>query len=113
MQRQSLTTSHQQINAQEVSEQQLFWKDNTSVLLLSMMLYGMEYTSGPFESAVLSVCNPSVLPTPAYLLWGQSEKRKALILCKHCLSIAKTLACYRQSQIQSMAPYRLLWRKLN
>ena len=71
MQRHTLATSHQQTDAQLVSEQWLFWKDFPPVLLLSMMLYGMEYPFGWFGSAVSSVSLPSLLPTPSLLAEGR------------------------------------------
>jgi len=97
-QRQPLTTSHKQTDAQPVSKQQLLWKDYPLVLLLSMTSYGTEYPPGQLRSAVLAVTAPSLLPTPS-LLTGRAKQdtETALTLCKHCSAIPKTLVCYSVS----------------
>lgn len=72
MQRQSLTISHKQTDAQLVSEQ---WSRRKTTpphthtfLLRIMMLYGREYSFDQLASAVLAVSAPSILPTQATLL---------------------------------------------
>lgn len=55
------------------------------ILLLCKMLYVMEHSFGELGSFFLVVC---------YLLHAPS--RKALKLCKHCSTIAKTFVCYQQ-----------------
>jgi len=50
-----------------------------------MVSYSMEYPIGHFESAVLAVFPPNLLPTPSLLLEGGVwEKEETPILCKHC-----------------------------
>jgi len=46
------------------------------VLMLSVMLYGMEYLFVQFGYGVLAVYPPSALPSPALLAEGQSKKQK-------------------------------------
>lgn len=87
MQRQSLTTSHQQTNAQSVPKQQLLCRDlptPTPGLLLSMTLCGMEYPL--VHSCHLSPPRslPASCPPSAYSLWSQSEKQTAQQQLKHC-----------------------------
>ena len=60
--------------------------------LLSMMSYSTGYPFRQSGSAVLAVSPPNPFPTPSLLVLGpESEKEKALMLCKHCSAIAKTL----------------------
>lgn len=69
------------------------------VLLLSMMLYGMEWSLWS-----VGVTCPTFFFSQS--TWGQGEARtgqgaaawgteKALVLYKHCSAIAKTLVCYQ------------------
>lgn len=81
MQRQSLTTSHQQTNVQLVSEQQLLWKKYLPVLLLSMTFYGMEYflhgmeyPFGQLRSTVPAVSSSKLFPTSSLLAEVHREK---------------------------------------
>lgn len=64
VQRQTLTTSHQKTDAQQVSEQWLFWKDFPSAFAEHDVLW----CGTPLDqcgSAVSSVSPPSLLPTPS------------------------------------------------
>ena len=89
------------------------------VLLLSMMLYGTEYHSGQFGSAVPAVSPPSFLPIPSLLTAGWQEGRvgrwesldavQALPSNNQNISVLWT---FFQPQIQNTAPYGLLRRKL-
>ena len=49
-------------------------------LVLSMMLYGMEYLFGQFRSAILVAFPPNVLPTPSLIAKGvgRVEEREGL-----------------------------------
>lgn len=90
MQRQSLTTSHQQTNAQPVPKQQLLCRDlptPTPGLLLSMTLCGMEYPL--VHSGHLSPPHslPASCPPSAYSLWSQNKKQTAQQQLKHCCVI--------------------------
>jgi len=66
--------------------------------MLSVTLYGMEYTLGNLGQ--LSQCPfwTSLLP-PAYSLsregGAEREAKKALMLCKHSLAIARIPVCYQ------------------
>jgi len=81
MQKQLLTTSQRQTNAQPLPKQWPPWQPKTrfalplpQFLLLSMVLCGMEYPFGLWTSllAVLAVSPPTLLPTPS-LLAGRTE----------------------------------------
>lgn len=78
-QRQSLTTSHQQTDVQQLSQHQLPWKDYPQFLLLCIKFHDMGYSSGQFGSAVYLLCP---LPAPCSLqgcsMWGQSKKQRML-----------------------------------
>lgn len=102
---QRLTTSCKQIDIQPVSRQWLPWKKTLTppssaaspVLLPGMTLYHMEYSFREFGSPVPAVSPPSLLPTHLLpcTVEAERETEKALMLCKHCLSIPKTLVCYQ------------------
>lgn len=81
-QRQSLTTSHQQTDVQQLSQHQLPWKDYPQFLLLCIKFHDMGYSSGQFGSAVYLLCP---LPAPCSLqgcsMWGQSKKQRMLWCC--------------------------------
>jgi len=62
---QSLSTSHQQTDAQSVLKQQLLCKNYPQFLLLSMTLCDMEYSFDQLGSAVPAVSPPSPCPPPA------------------------------------------------
>lgn len=79
LQMQSLTTSRSSFD----------YFGKTPHLIVGMKLCGVEYHFSQLKSAVPGGPPPSLLPTPAYTLWGQSEKQKALMLCKDCLATAK------------------------
>lgn len=97
MQRPSRTTSHQQTDAQPLSEQWLLWKtiSLTPVLLLSTALHGTG------EVSVASSGRPSRLcPLPASCLLcgeGRGGNEKALSLCEHCSAMGKAPACFGQA----------------
>lgn len=79
MHRQPLIISHQQTNAQLVSEHQLLWKDSSpAVLLLSMVLHDMEYILSKLGSAVLPVIPPKLLSTPSLLPGVAVRNRESL-----------------------------------
>lgn len=88
-------TYHQQTNAQPVSKQSYFRETSLQVLLLSIMSYGNKYPFALLGSAVTAVSSPSLLPTlclcAGTALW---EMEKALLQCKCCSVIAKTLVCF-------------------
>lgn len=65
-------------------------------LLLNIIwtLHGMEYPFYQCESTVLAMFSPILLLTWSYLLGKESEKKKALILCRQCPA-AKRLMCYQ------------------
>ena len=101
---QRLTTSCKQIDVQLVSRQWLPWKRTLTppssaspVLLLSMTLYHMGYPFGEFGSTVPAVSPPSLLPTQSlpYTVATEWKTEKALMLCKYCSPITKTLLCYQ------------------
>ena len=68
-------------------------------LLLSVMLYGMEYSFGQFGSSVVPVSPPSLLPTPSLFMdgggrdddWQSGGGKNALTPCKHRSAVVKTL----------------------
>lgn len=66
------------------------------LLRLSVISCGMEYPSGKFGSAVPAMSPPSFLHTPVPLMKGSKRgKDKALLLCKYCSAIGKTLLCFQ------------------
>lgn len=101
MQKQSLTTSCQQINAQPDSEQQLLWRNSLPVYykMCHYVVWNISFVSSG------QLCQMCSLP-PAYSQgweeggWegaDQEEQKpeKALMLYQHCSAIAKALLCYQ------------------
>lgn len=87
-------------------QKQLSWKKlspssytphpNSHILLLSITSYAMRHPFGQLGSAVPAPSPPSILPTPRVLTEvAKWEREKALMLCKDCSSIAKTVICYQ------------------
>lgn len=76
-------------------------KDKTRTFLfhyLSFILEHMMWNIIFISFGQLSwLCSlPASCPFPASLLWDvETEKEKALVLCKHRSAIAKTLVCYK------------------
>lgn len=98
MQRPSLTASHKNADSLLVSEKQPLWKTRPLLplpqfLLLSWMLYNMEYCFGQFESAVTAVF-PSSCLLPAYWLQdgaGQIREKKSQNISSQNSSFLSTL----------------------
>jgi len=78
MQRQSLTTSHKQTDAQSLSNS-CFGKPLLlpQFLLLNMMLDGREYPFDQLESAVPALCPPNLFTTPPPTCWGERERGRS------------------------------------
>lgn len=94
MQRQTLTTSHQQSGAQQVSEQWLFCKHFPSAVAEHDVLWHR----APLDqrgSPVSSVSPPSLLPTPSPLAEGTDWGTGLWKLCEHCLAIAEPWVWYQ------------------
>ena len=82
--------------------------------MLSMMSYGLEYPFGQLGSAVPAVSPPSSLCTPS-LLAGGVRSRNGLDSVSALLSNNENipeLSTLFPAQIQNVAPYWLLCRKL-
>jgi len=86
--------------------------------LVFMAEYDVIWNEIAFWSAEVSCpsCVPfQLLVHPQPTRWQGSTTGKAFMMCKHCSAIAKNpgvLSVLFRSQIQTIAPYRLLWRKL-
>lgn len=79
MQRESFTTFHEKFDAQSVPKQQLIWekphqpKLDTVLLFIIVTCHGISLVS---LGHLPSVCPfPASCTSPAYSLWGQSEKQ--------------------------------------
>ena len=82
------------------------------LLLLIMTSYGKVYLIGQFGSAVLpmSYVLSQPLATPSFggtvgNSWGVGFEETALMLCEHCLVIAKTLVCCQHCSSYKAQPY--------
>lgn len=126
MQKQSLTTSCQQTNAQPD------WATAALEKLLPSLLQhvtrcGMEYQLGQLRAAVPDVFPHNTSPTPSLFLGmgskgvgrGQTREEqkpeKALMLYQQLLSNSKSTAVSPRlswSQMPNTAPHQLLWRTL-
>lgn len=106
-------THHQVTDAQPVSEQQQVWPTSTP----HPQFYCWAWLSMVWDVPLvswdqLSHCVPSA--PLAYLLVVQSKKEKRPWCCVNVLLITKIslLSTLCSSQVQNIAPCKLLWRKL-
>lgn len=89
------------------------WPTFPLVLLVSVTPRGVEHPLGQLGSAVPAGSPPNSLCSPASSGGVGQGAEKALVLCKHHSAVTKTSLNYQHySQIQNMASYQLLWRKL-
>lgn len=100
MQKQSLTTSQKQNDAQPVSEEWLLWKIFFFVML-NMTLYVWDIP-GQLGTAFLVVAPPRLSPSqPAgdsgMVMWWAVRNRESLDAVQHCSAIAKPLVCSQHS----------------
>lgn len=114
MRRQSFTTSHKQMYIQKMSKQCQVWKTTLTsttnfLLLLNIMLYGLKHPFCGFNLAF-----PDVIPPNPHLTHYRvsGKKGKAMMLCKHCSVIAKTLIWY-QHCFSHKSKTKHLMRKIN
>lgn len=94
----------------------LFHPPFPELLLLSMMSYGIEYPFIQFGSAVLAMLLPSLLSIPSLPTGGRGRvgKKKPWSCASAAQQLAKLWCVVNafSAQIQSTAPYGLLWSKL-
>lgn len=82
--------SHEETTAQPASKQQLLWNGSPCTsLLLSTVLYGMEYLT-----ALGQLSSRASSQTPC-LLGAEWGREKALMLHKHWSAVAETLVHYQ------------------
>lgn len=86
------TISDKQTDTRPASRQRLLWWDYPPVFIAEPDL--IQYRKTPWSVGV-SCPSPASCPPPASSLWGQCEKEKAFMLCKHCTATAETRGCYQ------------------
>lgn len=88
MQRQSLTTSHQQTNALPISQQRIPWKNSPlPIFFLRMASYGMESLFGQFGSAVPLLSPPDLLLIPNLLPRGSKVRNREGLDAVHVIML--------------------------